>query len=136
MLYRPAIGNCGTLRSENPPRHSGRGELFRRGMSPLGDGARAGKPRAITRAVLYWWLLVFIITTQLVRNSPAPLNWRYYSIRFNARYRLRHHDHHQISVYARGWSVSMIGIIEWSKLANGWYALGVGLGFGLQRNFR
>lgn len=54
----------------------------------------------ITLGAVLIAILVFIITTQLVRNLPALLELAILQHGFNAGYRLRHHHHHQISADA------------------------------------
>ena len=54
----------------------------------------------ITLGAVLIAILVFIITTQLVRNLPAAGTGDSAAPGFNAGYGLRHHHHHQISADA------------------------------------
>ncbi len=104
--YRPTTGNwyCGRKFT----RHSASRENISLWMSPLRRKAwkvRADYPRGGAHCDSG-----LIITTQLVRNLPALLNWCAITASrdFQRPHRLRHHDHHQIFVNAdwRAGSVS------------------------------
>ncbi len=90
-------------------------------------------PEPITLGAVLIAILVFIITTQLVRTCPRCWNWRFCSTGFNAGtgYAITTITKYLLMLIGGLVGFSMIGI-EWSKLQWLVAALGVGLGFGLQ----
>lgn len=90
----------------------------------------------ITLGAVLIAILVFIITTRLVRNLPRCWNWRFCSTDLTpgTGYAITTITKYLLMLIGGLVGFSMIGI-EWSKLQWLVAALGVGLGFGLQEIF-
>ncbi len=100
-------------------------------------GARRGKLGANYSGAVLIAILVFIITTQLVRNLPALLELallQHLDLTPGTGYAITTITKYLLMLIGGLVGFSMIGI-EWSKLQWLVAALGVGLGFGLQEIF-
>ena len=107
-------------------------EYFAVGCHFHGTGRRSLEP--ITLGAVLIAILVFIITTQLVRNLPALLELailQHLDLTPGTGYAITTITKYLLMLIGGLVGFSMIGI-EWSKLQWLVAALGVGLGFGLQ----